>query len=140
MKPADLNLSEASVTAPLPDIRLDLAQHAPLRSLAGSDLARRFQWWHGLSGRRYLVSIFSIAGAGLDACPRYDAAVVLAVRREADGRCHILCADETGCLPDLFFESAGFRAALAQGANEIHVHLLAEEAEARRVILSDLEA
>lgn len=115
------------------------ASAAPLAGLAGSDLSRRFRHWRGASGKRHLFSVFPLGAPlpGEDA-PRFADAVVMAVGRDTDGVPCILALDETGPLPDLFYESARFRAAVAAGAEEIHVHLLADSASARAAVMSDL--
>jgi hypothetical protein len=117
------------------------ASAAPLAGLAGTDLSRRFRHWRGASGKRHLFSVFPLGMPlpGEDA-PRFAEAVIMAVGRDAAGVPCILALDETGPLPDLFYDSARFRAAVAAGAEEIHVHLLAESAEARRAVLRDLAA
>lgn len=117
------------------------ASAAPLAGLAGTDLSRRFRHWRGASGRRHLFSVFPLGdpAPGEDA-PRFADAVVMAVGRDAAGAPRILALDETGPLPDLFYASALFRAALARGAEEIHVHLLAEGPAARAAVLRDLAA
>jgi hypothetical protein len=126
------------------------AQHAPLVGLAGSDLSQRFRWWRGVSGQRYMFSVFRLppehCGAGaagavsrLDPIPRYDQAVVLAVACGSEGERRILYMGETGTLPDVVFCGEAMDQALCQGANEIHVHLLTEDAAARRIMLSDLK-
>ncbi len=117
------------------------ALNAPLVGLVGSDLSRRFRHWKGVSGRRYLFSIFPLQrSASIDEAPRFHDAVVLAVLRDKAGERRILVADETGALPDLFYGSAQFRGAVAAGANEIHVHLLTEDPRERAALLQDLDA
>ena len=113
---------------------------APLAGLAGTDLSRRFRHWRGTSGRRHLFSVFPVGepAPGEDA-PRFADAVVMAVGRDAGGAPCILALDETGPLPDLFYDSAPFRAALAEGAHEIHVHLLAAGPAGRAAVLRDLD-
>lgn len=102
----------------------------PLASLAGEG-ERRFTAWRGRSGKRYVASAFALTDeAALGFCD----AVLIAV--SADRR--ILALREAsgfGAEPGL----ARWRdwVALA-GAVEIHVHLLAEDAEARRAALVDL--
>ncbi len=116
------------------------ALNQPLVGLVGSDLSRRFLHWRGASGRRYLFSIFPLHRAtSIDDASRFHDAVVLAVVRDAVGERRILVADETGALPDLFYTSDRLRDAVSDGANEIHVHLLAEGASARAALLRDLE-
>ena len=64
----------------------------------------------------------------------------MAVGHDPDGAPCILALDETGPMPDLFYDSARFRAAVAAGADEIHVHLLAGSPGARTAVLRDLDA
>lgn len=117
------------------------ASAAPLAGLAGTDLSRRFRHWRGVSGKRHLFSVFPIGTPlpGEDA-PRFADAVMMAVGRGSDGVPCILAVDETGPLPELFYDSARFRDAVAAGAEEIHVHLLSETAEARAAVMRDLDA
>ncbi len=116
------------------------ALNQPLVGLVGSDLSRRFLHWRGVSGRRYLFSIFPLSRtASIDEAPRFDDAVILAVMRDAAGERRILVADESGALPDLFYASAQLRDAVAAGANEIHVHLLTDDVSARAAVLRDLD-
>ncbi len=117
-----------------------LAVHAPLAGLAGTDLSRRFCYWRGSSGRRYLFSVFPLGqGRCADRCPRFEQAVVVAVAHRRDGDRQILFIGETGRHPDLFFEGGRLHRAIAAGANEIHVHLLAEDVRARAAIVRDLQ-
>jgi hypothetical protein len=112
---------------------------APLAGLAGTDLSRRFRHWRGASGRRHLFSVFPVGEPVGEEAPRFSDAVVMAVGRDAAGTPRILALHETGPLPDLFYDSAPFRSAMARGAEEIHVHLLAEGPAARAAVLRDLE-
>lgn len=116
-----------------------LSSAAPLAGLAGTDLSRRFRHWRGASGRRHLFSVFPLGepAPGEDA-PRFADAVVMAVGRDEAGQPRILALAETGLQPDRFYEGRAFRAALRAGADEIHVHLLADGAAARAAVLRDL--
>ena len=138
-------LSVAAVRAPDSSVRRDTAQtssvDAPLAGLAESGLAERFRYWCGASGRRYLFSVFPVDGRhGLDDCPPYADSVMVAVLRQADGRRRILHAADTGPLPEVVFGGAALAAAVAAGANEIHLHLLAPDVAARASIVADLLA
>ena len=115
------------------------ASESAVAGLSGSVLARRFRHWRAADGGRYLFSVFQVGpGATLEDVPRFEDAVVLAVSRDAAGSRRILFADETGPLPDLLFSGANFRAAIAAGANEVHVHLLTETATGRATLLRNL--
>ena len=115
-----------------------VAVAAPLAGLAGSPLARRFRHWRGASGKRHLFSVFPVGEPREDA-PRFAEAVVLAVGRDDAGVRRILAMDETGQLPELVYDSARFRDAIAAGADEIHVHLLTDSAEGRAALMRDLD-
>lgn len=121
--------------------RFASASDAPLAGLAGSDLSRRFRHWRGASGRRHLFSVFPIGvPCPGEEAPRFADAVVLAVGRDSAGERRILAMDETSTLPELFYDSARFRAAIGAGADEIHVHLLTDSADGRAAVLRDLAA
>ena len=110
----------------------------PLAGLAGSPLSGRFRHWCGISGSRYLFSTFPLLSVDrLDDLPRYAEAVLLAVRRCEDGTRSILMAVDTGTVPDLIFEGRALRDAVASGANEVYMHLLADSAPMRQAIVED---
>ncbi len=136
-------LSVAATFAPAsserPGAALASTVDAPLTGLAESELADRFRYWRGASGRRYLFSVFPVDGRrSLGDCPAYAQSVVMAVLRQADGRRRILHAGDTGHLPEAVLGGARLAAAMAAGANEIHLHLLAPETAARAAIVVDL--
>ncbi len=112
---------------------------AALIGLEGSDLSDRFRHWRGLSGQRYLFSVFSLRSfTAIESCPRYGEAVVLAVARGEGGARRILWAGQTGSLPELVFDGDVMRDALARGANEVHMHLLAKDQVARETMIRDI--
>lgn len=109
----------------------ELAAHeAPLRSLEPGR-GRRFTAWRGRSGRRYIASVFAI---GDEAALGFADAVLIAVSRER----RIVAARESGPFGPEAASGRWRDASLAAGAAEIHVHLLAETAEARRAAVADL--
>lgn len=66
-------------------------------------------------------------------------AVILAVRRDTEGRARLLGA--LACEPGEDWASrAWYRAMVMRGAREMHVHLLAADARARRAVCADLAA
>ena len=97
-------------------------------ALAAAGLASRFHAWRGASGRRYLVTVHDVTAA-----PAYPGAVVVLARREADGTRVALWAGRSPA-------SGAALARLAQikRAEEVHVHLIAESAEARAAVEADL--
>ncbi|MDJ1157430.1 hypothetical protein QNA08_04150 [Chelatococcus sp. SYSU_G07232] len=91
--------------------------------------------WRGRSGRRYVVSVYPLAEATEAA---HADAVLIAVRRDADGRRHILGLRESGALCSGGYDTSWFGLMRGLGAEELHVHLLATAAEERAAVLADL--
>jgi hypothetical protein len=91
-------------------------------------MAGRFRRWSGASGRSYLVSVFPI-----DDCPDYVDAVIVAVDRDSARRVWVGDSGDAG--PALRRVLA---AAQRQGADEVHLHLLAQDAAARAAAVRDL--
>lgn len=88
--------------------------------------------WRGRSGRRYVVGVHPLAETDVRDVP---GAVLLAVRRDADGTAHLV--DVTAATR----EAAGWVCEVeAQGATEMHVHHLADTDEERLAALEDLRA
>lgn len=106
---------------------------APLASLAGGALARRFQSWRGASGRRYVFTVHS----GADSTwPDYENAVLVLAARSETGAMRMLFVGLSG---EASREALAFAARNAPASNiELHVHLLAETPCARRAVLADL--
>lgn len=96
---------------------------------------RRLHIWRGASGRRYIHGVFSL----LD-CPEVEQAAYVLVRRSADGRREALRIDRTADVaPSLNLAEIRRHAALL-GANEVHVHGLAQSEAARATLMLDLRA
>ena len=110
---------------------------APLASLHGSAVSRRYHAWRGASGRRYVVSVFPVDASAADhGLPAFDGFVLLAVARDGRGLfARDVLAIETEC-----DRSAAIGSALAHGVTEWHIHLLAEECGRRRAVAADLLA
>ena len=85
----------------------------------------RFWYWQGVSGRRYIHTVYP-----LRACPPLPGAVFVAVKRI--GTLRVVLG--LGILSD----AAELR--LHRGCDEIHVHLLSGSRAEAEAILSDLEA
>lgn len=95
----------------------------------------RLHIWRGASGRRYVHGVFKLVD-----CPELDAAAYVLVRRTADGHREALRIDRTRSdAPSL--NLAIIRKYAAQlGANEVHVHSLAQSETARATLMFDLRA
>ena len=111
----------------------DSPASAPLAALAGSALARRFCAWNGVSGERYICSVFP-----LETCPAFADAVILAVSADMFGSRKIVAAADTGPMPELLTQGALLDFVRGRGANEWHVHLLCNSLAARQAMVEDL--
>ena len=100
------------------------------RMLRDEGFATRFWYWRGASGREYIHSIF-----GPGDCPPLPGAVYVAVRRHGDRR----QALAVGLFTEFWNEGDGVHLA-HDGADEIHVHLLARDAADARAAAADLVA
>jgi len=85
------------------------------------ELANRFHFWRGASGRRYACTMFPV-----NAAPCYDDSIVLFVRRRWTGPVLVSVGasiDATSAPPDV---------------DEIHLHLVQGGADALTIALRDL--
>ncbi len=105
------------------------AQVTRNRSFAGA-----FHYWCGSSGARYLHTVFDP-----DALPELDGAVYLAVRRDLDGRRTAIDAGIIDNRPGIARYGQALAHARHSGANEIHLHLMADTARQRRDVLDDIK-
>ncbi len=71
------------------------ARGASLAALAGMPISSRFCSWIGLSGRRYVFSVYPASE-----CPAFCDAVLLAAVRDVTGRRRVLSVRETGAFPE----------------------------------------
>ncbi|MEZ5925649.1 MAG: hypothetical protein R3D57_14810 [Hyphomicrobiaceae bacterium] len=96
---------------------------------------QRLHIWRGASGRRYVHGVFRLVD-----CPEVESAAYVLVRRTADGRRKALRIDRTkSAAPSL--NLAQIRQVAAQlGANEVHLHSLAQSETLRATIVFDLRA
>jgi hypothetical protein len=107
----------------------------PALVCAEEAFAQAFHYWRGASGRRYLHSVYTLVG-----CPALPQANYILVRRHTDGTREALAFGNTKD-DAISVNLAHLRHAAAKcGANEIHVHLLAETAHDRALVEADLTA
>ncbi|KAB2915787.1 MAG: hypothetical protein F9K29_12975 [Hyphomicrobiaceae bacterium] len=94
-----------------------------------------FHFWRGASGRRYIHSVYSLIE-----CPPLPKACFVLARRDEQGHHHAL---HIGCsqsdAPTLNLAYIRQRGAFL-GANEVHVHFLANADEQRQLVACDLRA
>jgi hypothetical protein len=106
-----------------------------LKAAAGVSGAIHLSSWRGRSGRRYVVGIHPFSGTdGLDVTE----AVLIAVRRDADGTAQVIDVAAAGSKPRDAKRTAWIAHARERGAAELHVHRLAETDDERRAIVEDL--
>ncbi len=126
-----IDFAEARASRTKPHMRHLSHQSAPIEPQP--DLMQRFQFWTGASGRRYVHTIYSL----LD-CPALSSANFVLVRREVDGQRTVLAISRLGAnSPSLNLADIRHRGAML-GANEVHVHLLAESGRDSQLVEFDL--
>ena len=91
--------------------------------------------WRGRSGRRYVVGVHPLSET--DILDVTDA-VILAVRRDGDGRAQLVDIATAGPKPRDRLRRSCMSRVRARGATEMHVHRLAEDDATRRAIVEDL--
>jgi hypothetical protein len=92
-----------------------------------------FLFWTGASGTRYVHSVYNLFD-----CPPVESANYILVKRHSDGHRTVVsigrATSETGTL-----NLASIRLRSAQlGANEVHIHLLADSSAQSQLIERDL--
>ena len=113
--------------------RKDKARGAALAALAGTPISSRFCSWIGLSGRRYVFSVYP----GSE-CPAFRDAVLVAVVRDMTGQRRAILVRETGPFPEpVVAETKGQLRAFGAGL-ELHLHLLAGSPAERAATVADL--
>jgi len=118
------------MTKPVRTMTLELAAKNVTPGYAGAldaarhpELANRFHFWRGASGRRYACTMFPV-----NAAPCYDDSIALFVRRRRTG-------------PILVSVGAGIDATSAPpDVDEIHVHLVQGGTNALTIALRDLSS
>lgn len=94
-----------------------------------------YHYWRGGTGKRYLHSVYTLIG-----CPSLPRANYILVKRNADGTREPLAIgqtrDEAASLNLAHIRHHGAKL----GANEVHIHLLADGYGQRARVEMDLEA
>jgi hypothetical protein len=119
----------------LAPIRRRLAAPAPVALGMPQDVPGRLHFWRGASGRRYVHHVYSLIE-----CPPLPRAIYLLVHRDGSGQrkvLHIGCGQSDA--PTLNLAQVRQRGAQL-GANEVHVHLMAETDRRRHVVMCDVRA
>ena len=98
-----------------------------------SELTDRFHFWSGASGQRYVHTVYDLID-----CPEFPAANFLLVHREKSGRRTVLAIGHaTHAAGSLNLAEIRQRGA-ELGADEVHVHLLADNSKLGKLIEFDL--
>lgn len=119
---------------------IEFAAYRAKRSQATEEPARmraeeagRFHFWTGASGKRYVHTVYELVD-----CPALPAANYILVRREPGTRRKVLAIGRVDqSVPSLNLAEIRQRAA-ELGAQEVHVHLLAETAKLAKLVEFDL--
>ena len=114
---------------------LDGPADEPALVCSEAAFSQAFHYWRGASGRRYLHSVYTLVG-----CPALPQANYILVRRHDDGTREALAFGDTKD-DAISLNLAHLRHQGAKiGANEVHIHLLADSAHARALVEADLVA
>jgi hypothetical protein len=95
--------------------------------------ANRFHFWTGASGKRYVHTVYE-----LFECPPLPAANYVLVRREPGARRKILAIGRVSNSASSLNLAEIRQRGAEVGADEVHVHLLAESAKLAKLIEFDL--
>ena len=119
-------------TVPISD-RQDARRSSSLAALEGMPISSRFCSWVGLSGRRYVFSVYPASE-----CPAFRDAVLLAVVRDMTGQRRVVLVRETGPFPEPVVEKAQRELRAFGPGLEFHLHLLATSPLERAATVADL--
>jgi hypothetical protein len=109
------------------------AEGSALAALAGTPLAARFCSWAGLSGRKYVFSVYSPSD-----CPAFCDALLLAVVRDDAGRLRAVSVWDTGAFPEPVVARSERELRVYGASFELHIHLLASSPAERAAAIADL--
>jgi hypothetical protein len=98
-------------------------------------VAQPYHYWRGASGARYLHSVYSLRD-----CPALPKATYIIVHRDSDGTRRPLQIGQTVEEADTLNLARLRHLGAKLGANEVHIHLLAETSEERNAVEADLSA
>jgi hypothetical protein len=119
-------------TAPFSD-QADRTGPSVLAALAGTPLAARFCSWTGVSGRRYVFSVYPASD-----CPAFCNAVMLAAVRDDAGHLRAVSVCDTGAFPEPVVARAERELRAYDASLEFHLHLLASSSVERAAAVADL--
>jgi hypothetical protein len=117
------------------DVQSSLLRRVDKRARVYSevDFPLSFRYWRGASGQRYLHLVYSLIG-----CPALPKSNYILVRCCDDGRRVALAFGHTKNDAESLNLSHLRHRSAKLGANEVHIHLLADTPEAREAVEADL--
>jgi hypothetical protein len=104
-----------------------------LAALAGMPFSARFCSWTGLTGRRYVFSVYPAS-----ACPAFCHAVLLAALRDDSGQLRVVAVRWTGQFPEPVVARAQREFGGLGPGLEFHLHLLPASPANRAATIADL--
>ena len=119
-------------TAPMSD-RQDDRRGSSLAALEGMPISSRFCSWVGLSGQRYVFSVYPASE-----CPAFRDAVLLAAIRDMRGQRRVVSVRETGSFAEPVVAKAQRELRAFGPGLEFHLHLLAGSPVEREATVADL--
>jgi hypothetical protein len=122
----------ATRTVPMSN-RQDDRRCSSLAALNGMPISSRFCSWIGLSGRRYVFSVYPALE-----CPAFRDAVLLAVIRDMTGQRRVISVRETGSFPEPAVAKAQRELRTFGPGLEFHLHLLTTSAAEWTATVADL--
>ncbi len=113
--------------------RQDIRRGSSLAALEGMPISSRFCSWVGLSGQRYVFSVYPALE-----CPAFRDAVLLAAIRDMTGQRRLISVRETGSFPEPAVAKAQREFRAFGPSLEFHLHLLTTSPAERAAIVADL--
>jgi hypothetical protein len=113
--------------------RQDKIRGSSLASLAGMPISSRFCSWIGLSGRRYIFSVYPATD-----CPAFRDAILLATVRDMTGQRRVVSVCETGAFPEPVVARTQRELRAFGPGVEFHLHLLTTSTAERAATVADL--
>ena len=119
-------------TGPMSD-RQNKNRGSSLAALDGMPISSRFCSWIGLSGQRYVFSVYSSGE-----CPAFRDAILLAAVRDMTGQRRVVLVRDTGAFPEPVVAKAQRELRAFGPGLEFHLHLLSGSAAERAAAVADL--
>src|ERR1700751_4773293 len=132
-QPCEVSESPAAAWVASVSDRQTQAHGSSLAALAGMTISSRFCSWVGLSGRRYVFSVYPALE-----CPAFCDAVLLAAIRDMTGQRRAILVRDTGAFPESVLADARRERRVFGPGLEFHLHLLAASPTERAATVADL--